>query len=118
MIYGFRPYGIQHDVAADCQKMAVFLNQDRLEPASVFEDRLLFVADRKLFLNTLFQVTQHFHWVCRAYCLMNNHYHLLVETPEGNLSKGMRQLNGVYTQAFNRRHTRVGQLFQGPRELT
>ncbi len=44
---------------------------------------------------------------------MDNHYHLLVETPEGNLSTGMRQLNGVYTQAFNRRHQRVGHLLQG-----
>jgi DNA-directed RNA polymerase specialized sigma24 family protein len=44
---------------------------------------------------------------------MDNHYHLLVQTPEGNLSKGMRQLNGVYTQASNRRHGRVGHLFQG-----
>ena len=65
------------------------------------------------FLNTLSQVTQRFHWLCYAYCLMTNHYHLLVETPDGNLSKGMRQLNGVYTQAFNRRHDRVGHLFQG-----
>jgi hypothetical protein len=44
---------------------------------------------------------------------MDNHYHLLVETPDGNLSKGMRQLNGVYTQYFNRTHRRVGHLYQG-----
>ena len=44
---------------------------------------------------------------------MTNHYHLVIETVEGNLSKGMRQLNGVYTQASNRRHDRVGHLFQG-----
>jgi hypothetical protein len=44
---------------------------------------------------------------------MENHYHLIIETPEGNLSRGMRQLNGVYTQSFNRRHQRVGHLFQG-----
>jgi putative transposase len=44
---------------------------------------------------------------------MNNHYHLVVETPDGNLSKGMRQLNGVYTQAFNKRQGRVGHVFQG-----
>src|SRR2546426_7832479 len=55
---------------------------------------------------TLAQVTQRFHWICYAYCLMNNHYHLVIETPDGNLSKGMRQLNGVYTQAFNKRHGR------------
>ncbi len=44
---------------------------------------------------------------------MKNHYHLIIETPEGNLSKGMRQLNGVYTQLFNKRHKRVGHIFQG-----
>jgi hypothetical protein len=44
---------------------------------------------------------------------MNNHYHLMIETPDGNLSKGMRQPNGVYTQTLNRRHRRVGHLFQG-----
>lgn len=44
---------------------------------------------------------------------MRNHYHLVIETPDGNLSKGMRQLNGVYTQTYNRRHHRVGHLFQG-----
>jgi len=44
---------------------------------------------------------------------MTNHYHLLIETPEGNLSLGMRQLNGVYTQLFNKRHGRTGHLFQG-----
>ena len=54
-----------------------------------------------------------FGWLCHAYCLMDNHYHLLIETPEGNLSPGMRQLNGVYTQRFNRRHGRVGHVFQG-----
>lgn len=44
---------------------------------------------------------------------MNNHYHLLIETPSVNLSRGMRQLNGLYTQRFNQRHQRVGHLFQG-----
>lgn len=70
-------------------------------------------TDRVLFLNTLGRITDRFHWLCHAYCLMNNHYHLVVETPDGNLSQGMRQLNGVYTQAFNRRHHRAGHLFQG-----
>jgi putative transposase len=45
--------------------------------------------------------------------LMTNHYHLLVETPETNLSRGVRTLNGEYAQNFNRRHRRVGHLFQG-----
>ena len=44
---------------------------------------------------------------------MDNHYHLVIETPDGNLSKGMRQLNGVYTQLFNKRNQRVGHVFQG-----
>jgi putative transposase len=44
---------------------------------------------------------------------MSNHYHLLIETPDSNLSKGMRQLNGVYTQSYNRIHNRVGHVFQG-----
>jgi REP element-mobilizing transposase RayT len=44
---------------------------------------------------------------------MTNHYHLLIETPDGNLAKGMRQFNGVYTQRFNRTHNRVGHVFQG-----
>lgn len=44
---------------------------------------------------------------------MDKHYHLIIETPDGNLSKGMRQLNGVYTQTSNRRHGRSGHLFQG-----
>jgi len=48
-----------------------------------------------------------------AWCLMGNHYHLMVETPEANLSSGMRQLDGVYTQEFNRRHRRSGHVFQG-----
>src|SRR4030042_1897831 len=75
----------------------------------IFEDDL----DRKAFLEILYRVCTRYHWLCHAFCLMDNHYHLLVETPEGNLSIGMRQLNGVYTQAFNRRHGRVGHLFQG-----
>lgn len=64
--------------------------------------------DRRLFLGTLGAVCERFvDWAVHAYCLMDNHYQLLVETPNGNLAKGMRQLNGVYTQAFNRKHGRV-----------
>lgn len=69
--------------------------------------------DREKFLSILSLATERFHWLCHSYCLMDNHYHLLVETPIPNLSAGMRQLNGIYTQAFNRRHQRVGHLFQG-----
>jgi putative transposase len=70
-------------------------------------------TDRKKFLDVLSQAVSRYGWLCHAYSLMDNHYHLLVETPKGNLSIGMRQLNGIYTQAFNRRHRRVGHLFQG-----
>lgn len=70
-------------------------------------------TDREQFLSVLGDVCERFNWVVHAYCLMSNHYHLLIETPDSNLSKGMRQLNGVYTQRFNRRHKRVGHVFQG-----
>ena len=80
---------------------------DRRE--SIYEDD----ADRELFLDTVGEVIRRFNWVCHAYCLMSNHYHLVIETPDGNLAKGMRQLNGVYTQATNCRYGRVGHLFQG-----
>jgi len=79
------------------------------ERKAIFRDD----RDREAFLDTLRKVTLRYHWLCHAYCLMGNHYHLLIETPDGNLSIGMRQLNGVYTQWFNRRHRRVGHLFQG-----
>ena len=69
--------------------------------------------DRGAFLDVLASTCERFNWICHAYCLMTNHYHLLVETPDANLSKGMHQLNGVYTQYVNRRHGRVGHLFQG-----
>jgi len=79
------------------------------EKKLIFKDE----RDREIFLETLSQVDKRYNWLCHAYCLMNNHYHLIIETPDGNLSAGMRQLNGVYTQAFNRQHNRVGHLFQG-----
>jgi len=69
--------------------------------------------DRELFLGILSNVVKRLKWTCHAYCLMDNHYHLLIETPEPNLSEGMGQLNGVYTQKFNRTRSRVGHLFQG-----
>lgn len=69
--------------------------------------------DRAQFLEVLGEVVARFGWICHAYCLMNNHYHLLIETPEGNLARGMRQLNGVYTQRYNRSHDCGGHLFQG-----
>lgn len=69
--------------------------------------------DREAFLAVLSGVVRRFNWLCHAYCLMDNHYHLLIETPDGNLAKGMRHLNGVYTQKYNWRHTKTGHVFQG-----
>jgi len=69
--------------------------------------------DRVMFLDVLKHVVDRFGWVCHAYCLMTNHFHLMIETPQANLSRGMRQLNGMYTQRFNRQHGRVGHVFQG-----
>ena len=77
------------------------------------QDIFLDDEDRETFLGVLSDVVARFGWICHAYCLMGNHYHLLIKTPEPNLSEGMRHLNGVYTQAFNRRHARVGHVLQG-----
>jgi len=75
----------------------------------------IFLAEKDFadFLSVLCSVVKRYHFILHAYCLMNNHYHLLMETPEGNLSRGMRQLNGLYTQRFNQRHQQVGHLLQG-----
>jgi putative transposase len=69
--------------------------------------------DRKNFLDTLAWVCERNHWLCHAYCLMSNHYHLLIETNTPTLSKGMKLLNGTYTQYVNRTYKRVGHVFQG-----
>jgi REP element-mobilizing transposase RayT len=70
-------------------------------------------ADREAFLKIFSKVIEQNNWYCYSYCLMSNHYHFLVQTPDANLSKGMRQLNGIYTQYYNRRHGLTGHLFQG-----
>lgn len=69
--------------------------------------------DRRLFLGELAKIAERLDWWFWAYCLMGNHYHLVVETEQPTLARGMRDLNGNYSQAFNRRHGRVGHLFQG-----
>ncbi|MEA3249779.1 MAG: transposase [Patescibacteria group bacterium] len=69
--------------------------------------------DRLSFLAILAGAEEDHNFVCHADCLMDNHYHLELETPDGNLSKCMKALNAGYAQAFNRRHGRVGKLFQG-----
>ena len=76
---------------------------------TVFRDN----DDRVVFLNVVDNVVQRFGWLLHSYVLMNGHYHLIVEIPDANLSKGMRQLNGVYTQHYNRRHAEEGPIFQG-----
>ena len=69
--------------------------------------------DRDIWLALFARVCSRFNWRCHAWCLMDNHYHIVIETIEGNLSQGMRQLNGVYTQQSNRKHGLFGHLFQG-----
>ena len=80
---------------------------DRQE--AIYEDD----ADRHQWLDILSRVCERYNWRVNAYCLMDNHYHIVLETADGNLSKGMRQLNGIYTQYFNRQHNRVGHVYQG-----
>lgn len=70
-------------------------------------------ADCERFLAVLASTLARYHVLCHAYCLMGNHYHALLETPEGNLSRAMRQLNGAYGQGFSRRHRRPGHVLQG-----
>lgn len=77
------------------------------------EDIFLCETDRYVWLEILAEVCKRFNWICHGWCQMTNHYHLVVETVEGNLSQGMRHLNGVYTQRLNRTHHRVGHVFQG-----
>jgi putative transposase len=77
------------------------------------ENIYLSSSDKINFLQILGDTCGKYSWYCHSYCLMNNHYHLLIETPLGNLSRGMRYLNGVYTQRFNQFHGRVGHVFQG-----
>lgn len=91
------PGAVYHVTSRGNAKQAIFIDDE----------------DRDRFFDVLTIVVERFNWLCHAYCLMGNHYHLLIETPEGNLSKGMRELNGVYTQGFNQRYRRVGHLFQG-----
>ena len=70
-------------------------------------------ADRSVFLAILAQAVERYRLILHAYVLMNNHYHLLLETQESNLPLAIRHLNGIYTGYFNRTHRRVGHLFQG-----
>lgn len=79
------------------------------------EGRAIFLdeADRLRFVSQLARAVERFGWILHAWALMTNHYHLVIETPQCTLSRGMHWLNGLYAQSFNRRHDRIGHLFQG-----
>jgi putative transposase len=88
--------GIFHVTARGVARSALFLD----------------CADFGGFAALLASVVERFRWRCHAYCLMPNHYHLVVETPRVKLSRGMHRLNFLYAQSFNDRYDRVGHLFQ------
>lgn len=79
------------------------------ERRNIFRDD----RDRRAFLDFLGEATRRFGWVITAWVLMSNHFHIVVQTPEANLSRGMHWLNGSYAAWFNARHHRSGHLFQG-----
>ena len=70
-------------------------------------------TDRERFLGYLESATRRYDAVIHTYCLMDNHYHILLETPSGNLSRIMAHINSVYTTYFNNKRGRSGHLFQG-----
>ena len=76
---------------------------------AIFEDK----NDYSMFLDVLQETIEIFHITISAFCLMQNHYHLLIQTPEANISRSMRHINGVYTQRFNKIHGYDGHLFRG-----
>ena len=76
---------------------------------TIFHDKACFES----FLRTLKEASEQFDAVIHGYCLMTNHYHLLIETPKANLSRIMRHINGVYTQRYNRMRNVDGPLFRG-----
>jgi putative transposase len=69
--------------------------------------------DRERFLETFAEACEKTDWQTHAYCLMSNHFHLLVETPQANLVPGMKWFLGTYTSRYNRRHKQFGHLFSG-----
>jgi putative transposase len=91
------PDGLYHVTARGIARAAIYA-----------DDR-----DRRQFLRFLQRTISRFDWRCLSYCLMHNHFHLLVRTPQANLARGMSQLVGGYAQAFNRRYERIGPLFAG-----
>ena len=91
------PHAVYHVISRGNARQTVFLDDD----------------DFRCFQRVLRHVVNRLNWRIWTYCLMPNHYHLLVQTPEPNLARGMRDVNGLYSQLFNKQHTRVGHLFQG-----
>jgi putative transposase len=91
------PGGIYHVTARGNRRQAVFVDD----------------FDRRRFVEILERVVRRRRWRDRAHCLMSNHYHLIVETPEPTLSTGMHALNSVYASRFNERHGVDGHLFEG-----
>jgi putative transposase len=89
------PVGVYHVTGRGVARTAIFLEND----------------ERRLFLRLLADEVERHGWRCHAFCLMSNHYHLIVATELWRLSDGMQRLNGIYAQAFNKRHRRSGHLF-------
>ena len=80
-----------------------------LERREIFQEE----RDYEKFLELVEDTHRQYQFKVHSYCLMPNHYHLYIETPQGDLSQGMRHIDGVYTQVYNKRRRRVGPLFQG-----
>ena len=91
------PGAVYHITARGASDEAIFLTNE----------------DRERFFEILASVTDRYRVLCHAYCLMDDQYNLLIETPQANLSRAMRQLNGVYGHDFSRRHRRPGQVLGG-----
>jgi REP-associated tyrosine transposase len=89
------PDGIYHVTTHGVDGTAIVLDDD----------------DRRIFFVRLADIVRRFDWCCHALCLMDTHYHLVVETTRVSLSSGIKRLNGLYAQGFNERHARSGHLF-------
>ena len=89
--------GIHHVYARGNRKQRLF-----------FDDR-----DRRTYLRLLAAAVRHRNWHCLAYCLMANHVHLVLETPETNLGRGMQYLHGTFAQLMNKKHALTGHAFEG-----
>jgi putative transposase len=107
MLWGIRRYGQAVENPLSWGLLPRHLPGQRAK--GIFRDE----QDRQIFLDKLALSLDIYHVSLLAYVCMANHFHLLVTTPEGNLSEFMRHFNISYTSAFNRRHRRSGHLYQG-----